>query len=149
MSELTIIQNHPHPHGVCGHHVHVPLRVDRATLAKRRWRGIAEDGREFGFDLKEPLNHGASFFAVGANYYVIEQTPEEVLEIAVTTLEQAARVGWSLGNLHFGVDVLAGAVRVTEDPAVLQFLSREGIAFERVRCVFQPYSSGGHHHHHE
>jgi len=149
MSELTIIQNNPHSHGVHGEHGHVLLRVDRATLAKRRWRGMAEDGREFGFDLKQPINHGAHFFAEGKDHYVIDQTPEEVLEIQVTTVEQAARVAWSLGNLHFGIQVLASAVRVTEDPAVLQLLSREGIAYERVRCVFQPYSSGDHHHHHE
>jgi urease accessory protein len=146
MSELTIIHDKPHPHEVYGHHVPVPLRVDRATLAKRRWRGVAEDGREFGFDLTEPMNHGAHFFAVSEIYYVIEQIPEEVLEIPITTLKQAARVAWSLGNLHFGVQVLAEAVRVTEDPAVLQLLSRDGTTFKRVRCIFEPLSAGGHHH---
>src|SRR5271155_1851356 len=103
MADLTIIQNNPHTHGVYGHHHHVPLQVDRATLAKRRWRGVAEDGKEFGFDLNEPINHGAHFFSLAETSYVIEQMPEEVLEIPVATLEQAARVAWSLGNLHFGV----------------------------------------------
>ena len=107
-----------------------------------RWRGTAVDGKEFGFDLAEPINHGAHFFAVGDNYYVIDQTPEEVLEIPVASLEQAARVGWGLGNLHFGVEVLTGAVRVTEDLAVLQFLAREGIAFKRVTCVFSAFIGG-------
>src|SRR5277367_5280267 len=147
MTELTIIRNNPHPHGVYEPHHHVRLLVDRATLAKRRWRGGAEDGREFGFDLDEPINHGTHFFAVGETYYVIEQTPEEVLEIPVATLEQAARVAWSLGNLHFGVQVLPDAVRVTEDPAVLQLLSRESVPFQRVECVFLPLSAGAHHHH--
>ena len=153
MAELTIIRNNPHPHGVYGDHTHIPLRVDRATLAKRRWRGVAEDGKEFGFDLDEAMNHGAHFFAVGENYYVIEQMPEDVLEIPVTTLEQAARVSWSLGNLHFGIQVLSEVVRVKEDPAVLQLLAREGIAFRRVSCVFRPFAAGGvpheHHSHHQ
>ena len=148
MSGLTIIQSNPHPHGVYGPHHHIDLRVDRATLAKRRWRGIAVDGREFGFDLAEPINHGAHFFADGDNYYVIEQEPEEVVEIPVTSPEQAARVGWSLGNLHFPVQVIDGAVRVQGDPAVLQLLEREGIAFSRVTCVFLPLSAGAHGHHH-
>jgi urease accessory protein len=147
MAELTIIQNNPHPHGVYGPHHHMPLAASRATLAKRRWRGVAEDGREFGFDLDEPINHGAHFFAVGETYYVIQQTPEEVLEIPIASPEQAARVAWSLGNLHFGVQVLPEAVRVTEDPAVLQFLSRENIAFRKVTCVFLPLTTGSHHHH--
>ena len=151
MTELTIIQNNPHPHGVHGQHSHVPLRVDRATLAKRRWRGVAVDGREFGFDLDEAINHGAHFFALGENYYVIEQAPEDVLEIPFATPEQAARVAWGLGILHFGVQVLPGVIRVLEDPAVLQFLSREDIAFRKISCVFLPLSPGAnlsHDHHH-
>ena len=121
MSELTIIRGNPHPHGVYGHHVHVNVPVNRLTLAKRRWRGTAVDGREFGFDLEEPIHHGAHFFSVGDNHYVIDQQPEGVLEIPVTTVEQAARIAWSLGNLHFGVQVVDGAVRVTEDPACSSF----------------------------
>ncbi len=148
MSSLTIIQNHLHPHGVYGPHHHIDLRVDRATLAKRRWRGAAVDGREFGFDLAEPIHHGAHFFADGDNYYVIEQEPEEVLEISVTAPEETARVGWSLGNLHFPVQVIEGAVRVQDDPAVLQLLQRQGIAFTRVRCVFLPLTAGAQAHHH-
>ena len=148
MSELTLIQKAAHHHEPNGHHHHVHLRAPRGTLGKRRWRGVAEDGREFGFDLDEALSHGDPFFVDGSKVYVLEQTPEEVLEIPVSTLEQAARVAWSLGNLHFGVQVLAGAVRVTEDPAVLQLLSREGIAYQRVTCVFLPLSAGAHHHHH-
>jgi urease accessory protein len=146
MPELTIISKAT-PGGAYGPHSHVHLPVSRTTLAKRRWRGVAEDGKEFGFDLDQPINHGAHFFAVGDNYYVIEQEPEEVLEIPVTSPEQAARVGWSLGNLHFGVQVVDGAVRVPDDPAVLQLLHREGIAFSRVTCVFLPLSAGAHSHH--
>jgi urease accessory protein len=147
MAELTLIQNLPHHRGSHGDPHHVRLLADRATLAKRRWRGVAEDGKEFGFDLDEALSHDSLFFIDGARHYVIEQEPEEVLEIPVTTLEQATRVAWSLGNLLFGVQVLADAVRVTEDPAVLQLLFREGIAYQRVACVFLPLSSGTHHHH--
>jgi len=151
MAELTIIHNIPDLHGANGHPRRVRLVADRATLAKRRWRGVAEDGKEFGFDLDEALSHGSFFFAAGDNRYVLEQAPEEVLEIPVASLEQAARVAWNLGNLHFGVQVLAGAVRVTEDPAVLQLLSRENIPFQRVTCIFLPLSAGvphpSHHHH--
>jgi urease accessory protein len=148
MSGLTIIQSNAYPHGVIGPHHLIELRVDRTTLAKRRWRGTAKDGREFGFDLAEPINHGAHFFADGDNYYVIEQEPEEVLEILLNAPGQAARIGWSLGNLHFPVQVLEGAVRVQDDPAVRQLLQREGIASTRVTCLFLPLSAGAHGHHH-
>ena len=147
MNDLTIIRSAAHHHSHKGHHAHVRLLADRATLAKRRWRGVAEDGREFGFDLEGALGHGAHFLTDGAKHYLLEQRPEEVLEISVSTVEEAARVAWNLGNLHFGVQVLPEAVRVAPDPAVLQFLAREGIAFKKVNGVFLPLNAGGHHHH--
>jgi urease accessory protein len=146
MGELTIIRAAMRDQPPHGNHVRLP--VTRATLAKRRWRGRAEDGREFGFDLDKTLAHGSHFFAEGATHYVLEQQPEKVLEIPVGTPEQAARVAWNLGNLHFPVQVLTEAVRVTEDPAVLQFLAREEISFQRVICTFLPLSSGAPSHHH-
>jgi urease accessory protein len=147
MSELTIIPKAKHG-GAYGPHSHVHVPVTRSTLAKRRWRGVAEDGREFGFDLDEPLSHGDHFYAEGDRHYVADQEPEEVLEIPVTTLEQAACIAWSLGNLHFPIQILPEAVRVAEDPAVLQLLAREHITFRRVTCVFLPLSAASHHHHH-
>ena len=33
----------------------ISLTVERRVLAKRRWRGEAEDGTDFGFDLVSPL----------------------------------------------------------------------------------------------
>jgi urease accessory protein len=146
MANLTLIQTALHG-GAYGPHVHIHLPASRATLAKRRWRGVAEDGREFGFDLNETLAHGDHFHNEGDTWWVIEQTAEEVLEIPVKSVEQAARVAWTLGNLHFGIEVIPSAVRVTEDPAVLQLLAREHIHFRRVTCVFQPSSAGAHHHH--
>jgi urease accessory protein len=146
MSELTIISKAKHG-GAYGPHSHVHVPASRSTLSKRRWRGVAEDGREFGFDLDEPLSHGDHFYAEGDRHYVADQQPEEVLEIPVTTPEQSARVAWSLGNLHFPVEVLPCAIRVVEDPAVLQFLSRENIAFKKVSCVFLALSATAHHHH--
>jgi len=147
MTELTIIRKAAPDHASHGNHSHVHLTAGRATLAKRRWRGTADDGREFGFDLEEPLTHGACFFVDGAKHYLLEQAPEEVLEIHLKTMEEAARVAWNLGNLHFGVQVLDGSVRVTEDPAVLQFLERENIPYCRTRCLFLPLSAGAHPHH--
>ncbi len=148
MSELTLIQKLPHVHGLHGQ-FQVKLQADRITLAKRRWRGVAGNGKEFGFDLDDELTDGTPFHIEGETYYVLEQLPEEVLEIPTANTSKAAEIAWKLGNLHFGVEVRADALRVTPDPAVIQFLSREQIAFQKVNCVFLPLSAGAHHHHHE
>ena len=147
MPGLTLIQELPDVHGLKGHHK-VLLQAERTTLAKRRWRGTARDGREFGFDLDATLSDGTPFHVDGNTFYVIEQLPEELLEIPVTSIKQAARIAWNLGNLHFGVEVSTHFLRVPPDPAVHQFLEREQIGFRKIQAVFLPLSGAAHHHHH-
>ena len=143
---LTLVLELP-PHHHAGEGEAVPLRADRHTLAKRRWRGKASDHREFGFDLAAPLTHAACFFFEGHTRYVIEQQPEPVLEIPIATPEDAARLGWQIGNLHLVVQVLPALLRVADDPAAAQMLTREGITFQRHEAVFQPLAAGATHHH--
>jgi urease accessory protein len=119
----------------------VPLMADRLTLAKRRWRGRAEDGEEFGFDLAAPLKNGAAFWAMKEAIYVIAQRAETVLEVVlIPRSAPVARLGWAIGNLHFPIEVTDDAIRVPDDPALRQLFTREGIPFVTVECVFQPFA---------
>jgi urease accessory protein len=124
----------------------VLLMADRLTLAKRRWRGKAEDGEEFGFDLAAPMKNGAAFFAMKDAVYVIAQRTEPVLEVVlIPRPAPVARLGWAIGNLHFPLEVTDDAIRVPDDPALRQLFSRERIPFTVVECVFQPFAkSHGH-----
>jgi urease accessory protein len=126
------------------------IPVERLVLAKRRWRGIAEDGRDFGFDLEAPLADGNAVFQDGDAVYVLTQKYEPVLEVqssafAAGKAADAARLGWMIGNLHFQIEVVGDVVRVSDDPAVRQLFEREGIAYTTCKRVFHPLS-GGHHH---
>ncbi len=123
----------------------VEISVDRHTLAKRRWRGVAADGREFGFDLAHPLADGDLVFADAATVYRLAQRPESVLAIHLDDPTAAARLGWLLGNLHFRIAAADGTVQVPDDPAVRQMLEREHIHFHPVEAVFSPLG-GGHAH---
>ena len=53
----------------------ISLSVDRRVLAKRRWRGQAEDGTDFGFDLEIPLQNRVCFHVEGNRNYIIAQNP--------------------------------------------------------------------------
>ena len=124
----------------------VRVPVDRLTLAKRRWRGVAEDASEFGFDLERPLSDGAPVFIGNGSVYVIAQKYEPVLEVALgSDGSSAARLGWIIGNLHFPLEVIAASVRVADDPALRQLFDREHIAFTPCKRVFRPVG-GGHSH---
>ena len=124
----------------------VALRVDRRTLAKTRWRAVADDGQEFGFELARPLPHGATVFQQAVRY-VIDQQPEPILRLAVSDPSEGARLGWMIGNLHFPAQVRDGALFVEADLAIRQMLEREHVPFEETHGVFEPMKASGHHHH--
>jgi urease accessory protein len=125
-----------------------PLRVPRETLAKRRWRAAADGGVEFGFDLEHPLGDGEVFHQTETAIYVIEQLPEPVLELSLPADPGAgARLGWMVGNLHFPIEVVPGALRLVDDPALRQLCEREHLAFTACERVFHPLG-GGHSHGH-
>jgi urease accessory protein len=127
------------------------LVVDRLTLAKRRWRGVAADGRELGFDLEGSLHDGDVVLQDGDACYVISQAPEPVLEVQLrTSSSAAARLGWLIGNLHFQMEVTPEVIRVADDPALRQLFTREGISYSERESIFHPLGGGhfhGHHHH--
>jgi urease accessory protein len=120
----------------------IQLPIDRMTLAKRRWRGAAEDGREFGFDLAAPLQDRTPFFQAGGAIYLIAQQPEPVLEIALPTPEESARLGWLIGNLHFTLQLADGVIRMPDDSALRQMLEREHIHCVAASRVFHPFRPG-------
>ena len=126
--------------------VPVLLKVDRLQLAKRRWRGVAADREEFGFDLERPLIDGALFFTDGPVYYRIEQLPEPVIDIPCPEGPlHAARLGWLLGNLHFPIQLLPDRLRIADDTAIRQLLKRESIAYTALESVFHPFAGAQSH----
>ncbi len=124
----------------------VALHADRLTLAKRRWRGIAEDSAEFGFDLTAPLADGTAFFASDSALYVLAQKPEPVLEVAlIPRPAPVARLGWTIGNLHFPIQVTDDCIRVPDDIALRQLFEREKIPFTESEQVFLPFAKAHSH----
>jgi urease accessory protein len=127
----------------------IAVSVDRHKLARRRWRGVADDGTDFGFDVNESLNHGDCIYETDTMSYVIEQTPEDCFLIALKGAQEAAWIGWMVGNLHFKASFSNEGVLVQDDLAVEQMLDREHIHYDRVQRVFQPAKQGGHSHDHD
>ncbi len=143
---MQLITNHLH--GVPESKKQIPLRIDRRTLAKRRFRATAEDGTDFGFDLPHPLKHGTAFHETDDSVYLIEQEPESVLKIPFADGQTGALYGWMVGNMHFPAAFEASFVVAEDDPAVRQLLDRAEIRYDEASQVFQPaIAASGHHHH--
>ncbi|HSI85673.1 MAG: urease accessory protein UreE [Candidatus Methylacidiphilales bacterium] len=117
----------------------IKLIAERSLFLKRRWRGHAEDGTEFGFDLESRLRHGSVFHQTELADYIICQQAEQVYQVSLQNDPAfAALAGWKIGNLHFPVQITEGWLRTLPDPAISQLFEREGWSFEEVIVVFNP-----------
>ncbi|HVU23396.1 MAG TPA: urease accessory protein UreE [Opitutus sp.] len=117
----------------------VALRAERLQLAKRRWRGVAEDGVEFGFELDRPLSHGDVFFQTATARYVLEQAPEPVLEVSLAVAPSAAAgIGWAVGNLHLELQAEATRLLALDEPAVRQLFDRLQVPYRATAAIFRP-----------
>lgn len=117
----------------------IALRADRFTLAKRLWRGTADDGTEFGFELARPLQPDDVVFQSGTARYVVRQTEEPVVEISLDVAPSAAAgIGWAVGNLHLDLCAEPHRLLAADEPAVRQLLERIRVPFRPTTAVFRP-----------
>jgi len=122
----------------------VTLGAERRQFLKRRWRAVADDGREFGFDLEDRLTDGCVIFHEDGCDYLVRQLLETVYEIGIDSAEQAALVGWKIGNLHLPAQIFSDCIRVLHDEAMAQLLEREGWGFSEPEVLFTPLKAMAH-----
>jgi len=117
----------------------VALRTDRLMIAKRLWRGTAEDGGEFGFELATPLKHGDTFWQTMTTRYIVQQQPEAVVEVSLEVAPSAAAgIGWAVGNLHLELQAEPARLLAPDEPAVRQLLERLKVPFKQTTAIFRP-----------
>lgn len=122
----------------------ITLSAERRQFLKRRWRGTAEDGTEFAFDLESRLTDGGVIFQQNGRDYIVRQLPEPVYEVLLETPAQAALVAWKVGNLHLPAEILEHSIRVLHDEAMTQLLAREGWPHTEPEVVFTPMKAMAH-----
>ena len=118
----------------------IALKAERLTLAKRLWRGVADDGTEFGFELTAPLKHGETFWQTTTARYVVQQPPEAVLAISLAAIapSAAAGIGWAIGNLHREFSSEPTRLLAPDEPALRQLFDRLKIPFQPTTAIFRP-----------
>jgi len=117
----------------------IALRADRFTLAKRLWRGMADDGTEFGFELTAPLKPGDTVFQTATARYVVRQAEEPVVEVSLdVTPSAAAGIGWAIGNLHLELSAEPVRLIAADEPAIRQLLDRLKVPYRQTTAIFRP-----------
>ena len=78
--------------------------------------------------------------------YVVSAADELVLVLRPRDLNEAARAGHLIGNMHRDIHVEQGAIIALADDVLEQRVTREGIPFERLTRPFHGRAPGEHAH---
>jgi len=126
--------------------------IDRLLLTweQRRWmrgRFTTESGREIGLALPTGTHvEPGQVMWIGSDWYLtMGAAREPVLAIVAGDWQNAVRIAFEVGNLHFPIGVDADRLLVPDDSAMIQLLNRIGARWEKCSAVFQPIGKGSPH----
>jgi urease accessory protein UreE len=113
---------------------------------QRRWlrgRFNTAKGRKIGIALPTgTLLAPGSILWIAQDWYLrMEAATEPVLEIFPANFEQAVRIAFEVGNLHFPLALKQNNFLVRDDKAMIRLLERIGALWERKQAVFDPVGS--------
>lgn len=120
------------------------------TWEQRRWmrgRFVTEHGREIGVAMPTGIQiEPGRILWIGRDWYLTMAAASELLlAIRPANREDAIRIAFEIGNLHFPLALAGDDLLVPDDPAMNQLLSRLGAQWERCRGPFRPIGKGSPH----
>lgn len=117
---------------------------------RRRVRRIVEapDGTRLVLELATGtvLVPGQILHRAGGCAYVVTAAPEDVIVARPGSLEEAARLGHLIGNLHRDLEAAGDVVVALADAALADRLRRAGVPFAIERRAFHGRAPGEHAH---
>lgn len=120
------------------------------TWEQRRWmrgRFTTEKGRRIGIALPTgiQIEHGQIMW-IGPDWYLsMCAAIEPLLVIHAADRQQAIRIAFEIGNLHFPLAVAGESLLVPDDSAMAQLLNRLGVRWEKRSLAFEPIGKGSPH----
>ena len=145
MSDAILIQQLPD--GTAGADV---IEIPMSAHDRRRVRRIVEapDGARLALELATGtvLVPGQVLHRAGGRAYVVSAAPEDVIVARPRSLEEAARVGHLVGNLHRDLEAAGDVVVALADAALADRLTRAGVPFRIERRAFHGKAPGEHAH---
>jgi urease accessory protein len=117
---------------------------------RRRVRRLvdAPDGARLALELATGtvLLPGQVLHRIGTRAYIVSAALEEVLVVRPRTLEEAARIGHLIGNLHRDIETMDGAIIALADSTLVDRLRRAGVSSVAERRPFHGRAPGEHAH---
>ncbi len=120
------------------------------TWEQRRWmrgRFTTESGREIGIALPTGIQiEPGRILWIGPDWYLtLDAATEPLLVVDASNREQAIRIAFEVGNLHFPLAVEGDELLVPDDSAMVQLLGRIGVRWQKRTAPFRPIGKGSPH----
>ena len=120
------------------------------TWEQRRWmrgRFVTESRREIGVALPIGTHiEPGQILWIGTEWYLtMEAASESLLMIHASDRQQAIRIAFEVGNLHFPLALDGDTLLVPDDSAMIQLLGRIGMRWEKRTAPFRPVGKGSPH----
>ena|SRR5436190_9654474 len=126
------------------------IEIPMTAHDRRRVRRIVEapDGTRLALELATGtvLQPGQVLHRAGDRAYVVAAAPEDVIVARPRSLEEAARLGHLIGNLHRDLEASGDLVVALADVALADRLRRAGVPFAVERRAFHGKAPGEHAH---
>jgi urease accessory protein len=126
------------------------VEIPMTAADRRRVRRIvtAPDGVQFTLELPtgSVLHPGQVLHEANRRAYVVAAAPEDVVVIRPRSVDEAARIGHLIGNLHRDIEARGGEIVALADVALIDRLRRIGVPFTEERRAFHGRAAGEHAH---
>lgn len=150
MANAILVQQLPAAEAGADEAVTERIELPMTAHDRRRVRRIvdAPDGARLALELATGtvLIPGQVLHRDGGRAYVVTAAQEDVVVARPRTLDEAARLGHLIGNLHRDLEADGGIVVALADAALAERLRRVGVPFEVQRRAFHGRAPGEHAH---
>jgi len=113
---------------------------------KSRQRLLTVQGREVALALPTGTRlHAGALLPTEEGWIEIRLAPEDVLLIRPRSPQETAFVAYQIGNRHLPLEIGDRALKTLYAPLLADYLSQQGIPFDRTHLPFTPvHAAGGH-----
>lgn len=134
----------------------IPVPYEWFELERRRIKKTAADGTELGVAIPGGVEEGDILYETESACYAVQLVQAHLISVAIHSVEEAARVGFELGNRHLSLKILPDKILVPYEEPTCLYLKQLGFevteeqgSFDHfIRCKAHGASGAGHDHDH-
>lgn len=117
----------------------IPVPYEWFECERRRIKKVAADGTELGVAVPGGVKAGDILYESERGYYVVQLTKAHLISVAIHSTEEAARVGFELGNRHLSLKILPDQILVPYDAPTFLYLHQLGFEVREEEGTFHDF----------